>query len=107
MYICSQVCAQRGLSSYVSMLLSGGADPNKTTITESTPAVILAAGGGRCDVIQVMLEHNIINEISDTPFPKNQSQPKDTVKRDPVDCWECGTTIQHSRNLKNHSKVFN
>ena len=56
-----QACSQRGLSTYLSMLLSGGADPNKTTLTESTPAVILAAAGGRREVFQVMLDHNVIN----------------------------------------------
>ena len=53
-----QSCAERGLASYVSMLLSGGADPNVTTIVKPTSAFLLAAAGGKADVIKVMLDHN-------------------------------------------------
>ena len=56
-----QMCAARGLSSYVSILLSCGADPNMTTLHNPTPALLLAAAGGQAEVMEVMLDHNIIN----------------------------------------------
>ena len=56
-----QMCAARGLSSYVSILLSCGADPNMTTLHNPTPAFLLAAAGGQAEVMEVMLDHNIIN----------------------------------------------
>ena len=56
-----QACAERGLASYVSLLLSCGADPNITTIMKPTPAFLLAALGGKADVIKVMLDHNRLN----------------------------------------------
>ena len=57
----TQACAERGLASYMSILLSCGADPNLTTIMKPTPAFLLAAAGGKADVIKVMLDHNRLN----------------------------------------------
>ena len=56
-----QACAERGLASYVSLLLTGGADPNITTIMKPTSAFLLAAAGGKADVVKVMLDHNSLN----------------------------------------------
>ena len=56
-----QACAERGLASYVSLLLTGGADPNITTIMKPTLAFLLAAAGGKADVVKVMLDHNSLN----------------------------------------------
>ena len=48
-----QVCAQRDLASYVSILLSQGADPNLTTVTCSTPPLLLAAAAGHHKVTMI------------------------------------------------------
>ena len=61
-----QACAERGLASYVSILLSSGADPNITTIMKPTTAFLLAATGGKADVIKVMLNHNSLNSNNNT-----------------------------------------
>jgi len=57
----SQLCAERGLHTYLEQLLHNGADPNSYTIYRSSPPVLLAAAAGHSEVIRVMVEHNQAN----------------------------------------------
>jgi len=57
----TQICAERGLHTYLEQLLQNGADPNIYTIYRSSPPVLLAAAAGQSEVIRVMAEHNQAN----------------------------------------------
>eukprot|EP00090_Calanus_glacialis_P040395 TRINITY_DN7041_c0_g1_i5.p1 TRINITY_DN7041_c0_g1~~TRINITY_DN7041_c0_g1_i5.p1 ORF type:complete len:976 (-),score=208.34 TRINITY_DN7041_c0_g1_i5:92-3019(-) len=57
----TQLCAERGLHTYLDQLLRNGADPNIYTLYRSSPPILLAAAAGHAQVLQVLVEHNQTN----------------------------------------------
>jgi len=54
----AQLCAERGLHTYLEQLLRNGADPNIFTLYRSSPPVLLGAAAGQAGVLQVLVDHN-------------------------------------------------
>jgi len=54
----AQLCAERGLHTYLEHLLRNGADPNIFTLYRSSPPVLLGAAAGQAGVLQVLVDHN-------------------------------------------------
>jgi len=57
----AQLCAERGLHTYLEQLLRNGADPNTYTLYRSSPPILLGAAAGHSKVIQVLADHNQTN----------------------------------------------
>ena len=53
-----QMCAERGLPKHLGELLAHGADPNTSTLSRQTSPLLLAAGQGRPEVLQLLVENS-------------------------------------------------
>jgi len=79
----AQLCAERGLHTYLQILLEFGADPNCGTAHEPRTPLLLAASSGHSNVIQVFADHNLShlnnNSVKKVNLMAEENDTKETV----------------------------
>eukprot|EP00092_Neocalanus_flemingeri_P003648 GFUD01003915.1.p1 GENE.GFUD01003915.1~~GFUD01003915.1.p1 ORF type:complete len:987 (+),score=184.76 GFUD01003915.1:133-3093(+) len=76
----AQLCAERGLHTYLKILLEFGADPNSATVHEPRSPLLLASSSGHSRVLQVLADHNLSHQNNNSVKKVNMMAAENDTK---------------------------